>query len=113
MSQSLGRGMGMTDDPTRRPLLACLLWAVAGTPLAAMPPRPSPEQAQEVHALIRGLLTELYGNEVAEAVRIQYGGSVKASNAKELMGKKDVDGALVGGASLDAAGFAGIVNFAL
>jgi triosephosphate isomerase len=59
--------------------------------------------------MIRGLLTEMYDAELAAAVRIQYGGSVKASNAKELLGCPDIDGALVGGASLKAEDFAGIV----
>ncbi len=79
------------------------VWAI-GTGKTA-----SPEQAQEVHAMIRGLLADLYDAELAQAVRIQYGGSVKASNAKELLGCEDIDGALVGGASLKVADFAGIV----
>lgn len=69
------------------------------------------EQAQEVHALIRKLVAELFGAAVAEAVRIQYGGSVKADNAAELMAQPDIDGALVGGAALKADSFAGIINF--
>ncbi|MFA5927792.1 MAG: triose-phosphate isomerase [Candidatus Margulisiibacteriota bacterium] len=69
------------------------------------------EQAQEVHAYIRKLLTELYGKDLADKLRIQYGGSVKADNIKELMAQPDIDGALVGGASLKADSFAGIVNF--
>jgi triosephosphate isomerase (TIM) len=69
------------------------------------------EQAQEVHALIRKLLAEVCGAQVAEAVRIQYGGSVKPQNIAELMAQPDVDGALVGGAALDADSFAGIVKF--
>ena len=66
-------------------------------------------QAQEVHAQIRGLLRELGGAPVADAVRIQYGGSVKPDNAADLMSQPDVDGALVGGASLKTADFAAIV----
>lgn len=81
------------------------VWAIGTGEVA------TPEQAQEVHAMIRGLLTELYGAEVAQAVRIQYGGSVKPDNVKELMAKPDIDGALVGGAALKAASFASIVNF--
>jgi triosephosphate isomerase len=69
------------------------------------------EQAQEVHGHLRNLLKNLYGSETANAVRIQYGGSVKPSNTKELMGKADIDGALVGGASLEAASFIGIVKY--
>jgi triosephosphate isomerase (TIM) len=69
-------------------------------------------QAQEVHAHIRELLTAQFGREVAEGIRIQYGGSVKPDNAAELLGKPDVDGALVGGASLKAGDFAAIVRAA-
>lgn len=82
------------------------VWAI-GTGKTA-----SPAQAQEVHALIRRLLGELFGGDVAGKVRIQYGGSVKADNAKELLGQTDIDGALVGGASLKAADFAAIVKAA-
>jgi triosephosphate isomerase (TIM) len=66
-------------------------------------------QAQEVHGQIRGLLRDLFGAQVAEAVRIQYGGSVKPENAADLLGQPDIDGALVGGASLKAEDFARIV----
>lgn len=68
--------------------------------------------AQEVIAFIRGLLAEMYGQEVAESCRIQYGGSVKPENIAEFMAQPDIDGALVGGASLDAISFAAIVNTA-
>ncbi len=67
-------------------------------------------QAQDVHAHIRALLTTLWGAEVAQGIRIQYGGSVKAENAAELLSQPDIDGALVGGASLKAADFAAIVK---
>lgn len=67
-------------------------------------------QAQEVHGHIRWVLAQLWSQEVAEQVRIQYGGSVKADNAKELLAQPDIDGALVGGASLKAAEFAAIVK---
>jgi triosephosphate isomerase (TIM) len=70
------------------------------------------EQAQEVHGFIREQLVELYGRPAADATRIQYGGSVKPDNAAELLGRPDVDGALVGGASLKAADFAAIVSAA-
>jgi triosephosphate isomerase len=72
----------------------------------------TPDQAQEVHAAIRKLLAELYDDEVASKMRIQYGGSVKPGNAAELLGRADVDGALVGGASLKPQDFAGIVKAA-
>ncbi len=68
------------------------------------------KQAQEVHAHIRSLLTGLWGADTAQQVRIQYGGSVKADNAVELLSQPDIDGALVGGASLKAADFAAIVK---
>jgi triosephosphate isomerase len=70
-------------------------------------------QAQEVHAAIRSVLRELCGSSAAEAVRILYGGSVKPENAAELMSQPDVDGALVGGASLKAKDFLAIVKGAL
>ena len=69
-------------------------------------------QAQEVHAQIRALLRELGGAAVAGAVRIQYGGSVKPDNARDLLSQPDVDGALVGGASLKAEDFSAIVSAA-
>jgi len=80
------------------------VWAI-GTGKVA-----TPEQAEEVHAYLRDLLAERYGKEVADVVRIQYGGSVKAGNAKELLSKPDIDGALVGGASLKVDAFMGIIN---
>jgi triosephosphate isomerase len=81
------------------------VWAI-GTGKTA-----TPDDAQEVCGAIRGRLVEKYGSEVAEAVRIQYGGSVKANNIAQIMAQPDVDGALVGGAALDAEGFAAIVRF--
>ncbi|HOD80890.1 MAG TPA: triose-phosphate isomerase [Phycisphaerae bacterium] len=80
------------------------VWAI-GTGRVA-----TPAQAQEVHAAIRELVGKLYGAQTAAATRIQYGGSVKASNAAELLAQEDIDGALVGGASLKATEFAGIVR---
>jgi triosephosphate isomerase len=68
------------------------------------------QQAQDAHAFIRGLLVKLFDETVARKVRIQYGGSVKPSNARELMSQPDVDGALVGGASLETRSFADIVR---
>jgi len=69
----------------------------------------TPEQAQEVHAFVRALVAQLFDMKTAEALRIQYGGSVKADNTFELMSQKDIDGALVGGASLKADSFLAIV----
>jgi triosephosphate isomerase len=70
----------------------------------------SPEQAQDMHAFIRKTIASKYGNEVADSVSILYGGSVKPSNAQEIFSKPDVDGGLIGGASLKAEDFFGIVN---
>ena len=81
------------------------VWAI-GTGKTA-----SDEQAQEVHFFIRNLVTQLFGRSTADAVRILYGGSVKPDNVKGLMAQSDIDGALVGGASLKADSFAAIVNF--
>ncbi len=79
------------------------VWAI-GTGKTA-----TPEQAQEVHKYIRDLLRKIYSDEAAESIRIQYGGSVKPENIAELIGKPDVDGALVGGASLKVDSFSAIV----
>ena len=69
----------------------------------------SPEQAQEIHEHIRNILAKQYSQEIADQTSILYGGSVKPNNAKEIFAKKDVDGGLIGGASLDADSFAEIV----
>ncbi|MBV8763147.1 MAG: triose-phosphate isomerase [Deltaproteobacteria bacterium] len=95
------------DVATQRLVIAYEpVWAI-GTGRTA-----TPAQAQEVHAHIRKRLTEQYGAQVAQAVRIQYGGSVKPSNAEALMSQPDIDGALVGGASLEASDFIAIVKAA-
>lgn len=83
------------------------IWAI-GTGKTA-----SPEQAQEVHQFIRMLVAKQFGEDNAQEVRIQYGGSVKSSNIKELMAQADVDGALVGGASLEPADFLAICEGAI
>ena len=83
------------------------VWAI-GTGLTA-----TPAQAQEVHAFIRGILANLFGEHSAASVRIQYGGSVKPSNAKELFSAPDIDGGLIGGAALDARSFVEIVKASL
>lgn len=70
----------------------------------------SPEQAQEMHAFIRNLIKETFGGEVAENVSILYGGSVKPNNAVEIFSKEDVDGGLIGGASLNAEDFTAIIK---
>ncbi|OGT99325.1 MAG: triose-phosphate isomerase [Geobacteraceae bacterium GWC2_48_7] len=83
------------------------VWAI-GTGKTA-----STEQAQEVHAFIRSLLLDISGAETADSIRILYGGSVKPDNVKSLMVQDDIDGALVGGASLQPESFAAIANFSL
>src|SRR6185295_15367180 len=80
------------------------VWAI-GTGKTA-----TPQQAQDVHAFIRKRLEQLFDETVARRVRIQYGGSVKPANARELMSKPDVDGALVGGASLEIRSFSDIIK---
>jgi triosephosphate isomerase len=82
------------------------VWAI-GTGRTA-----TPAAAAEAHALIREVVEDAFGRETAERLRILYGGSVKPDNAKELMAEPDVDGALVGGASLEAESFVAIINFA-
>jgi triosephosphate isomerase len=81
------------------------VWAI-GTGKTA-----TPDQAQEVHAFIRNWLFHKFGESVSSRVRIQYGGSVKPDNVKELMAQEDIDGALVGGACLTADSFLALVNF--
>jgi triosephosphate isomerase len=82
------------------------VWAI-GTGLTA-----TPEQAQEVHAFIRGRLASTFGAATAARVTVQYGGSVKPDNARELLACPDIDGSLVGGASLNAADFLAIITAA-
>jgi len=113
------REAGRTVDVNRRQLVGSLegvsaeqmvqvtvayepVWAI-GTGKVA-----TPQQAQDVHADLRTWLADRYNNQVAQAVRIQYGGSVKPGNAAELLSQPDIDGALVGGASLKADDFLGI-----
>ena len=99
--------VGLDETGFRRTVLAYEpLWAI-GTGRTA-----SAAQAQEVHALIRRVLAKMSNPGAAQAVRIQYGGSVKPSNAKELFSQSDIDGGLIGGAALDAASFVEIVNAA-
>ena len=80
------------------------VWAI-GTGVNA-----TAEQAQEVHVMIRQLLAEMYDQSIAEQIRIQYGGSAKPANTKELMVNPDVDGLLVGGASLKVEDFAAMIK---
>lgn len=103
--QFAGSLAGLTADQAAKIVIAYEpVWAI-GTGKVA-----TPEQAEEVHADLRRLLTESYNGEIADKVRILYGGSVKPSNAAELMANPNVDGALVGGASLKADDFLGIAK---
>ena len=81
------------------------IWAIGTGEVA------TPEDAQEVCAAIRSTLAEMFGADVADGIRVLYGGSVKSGNVAAIMAKDDVDGALVGGASLDAAEFSAICRF--
>jgi triosephosphate isomerase (TIM) len=103
--QITGSLAGLTADQLEEIVLAYEpVWAI-GTGRTA-----TPQQAQEAQAFVRAQLATGWSPEVAAKVRIQYGGSVKPGNAAELMGQPDIDGALVGGASLDPRGFAEIVK---
>jgi triosephosphate isomerase len=105
-TQLLGGLKDLTEDALSQCVIAYEpVWAI-GTGKTA-----TPEQAQEVHRFIREKLTKLYSKAAAEALRIQYGGSVTPENVKGLMEQEDIDGALVGGASLKAEAFADIVRF--
>jgi triosephosphate isomerase len=105
LTQVRGSLAGLTRQQMEETVIAYEpVWAI-GTGKTA-----TAQQAQEAHAYIRGLIAKLFDDTVARRVRIQYGGSVKASNARELMSLPDVDGALVGGASLEDRTFADIVK---
>jgi len=116
------REAGLTEDVLRRQCLRAFhaisakkaaklvvayepVWAI-GTGKTA-----TPQLASEAHALIRGEAAKAFGDELAEQLRILYGGSVKPENAKALMSEEEIDGALVGGASLDPKSFAAIVQY--
>ena len=104
-TQVRGSLAGLTKDQMAETIVAYEpVWAI-GTGKTA-----TTAQAQEAHAFIRGVLGKLFEEAVARRVRIQYGGSVKPSNARELMSQADVDGALVGGASLEPRSFADIIK---
>jgi len=107
IERQIRRGLdGLTTSDMERIIIAYEpVWAI-GTGKTA-----TPEQAQEMHGFIRQILAETHGDEVASKLRILYGVSVKPENIAVLMNEKDIDGALVGGASLEAESFAKIVNF--
>ena len=104
-TQVSGSLTGLSKDQMEETVVAYEpVWAI-GTGKTA-----TTQQAQDAHAFIRSLLVKMFDETVARHVRIQYGGSVKPANARELMSQPDVDGALVGGASLEARSFAEIVK---
>jgi len=107
VSQQLSGGLsGLTASDLDRIIVAYEpVWAI-GTGRTA-----TPEQAQEMHAFIRRVFAERHSKEAAEALRVLYGGSVKPDNVAGLMKQPDIDGALVGGASLQAQSFAEMVNY--
>ncbi|NJQ02169.1 triose-phosphate isomerase [Streptomyces zingiberis] len=102
-------GAALADIPAEQAASVVIayepVWAIGTGEVA------TPEDAQEVCGAIRGRLAELYDQELADGVRIQYGGSVKSSNVAAIMAQPDVDGALIGGAALDADEFVKIVRF--
>ena len=100
---------GTFADIAKEDALKCTIayepvWAI-GTGETA-----TPQQADEAHRFVRNIVADIYDEETAESIRIQYGGSMKPGNAKELLALPDVDGGLIGGAALKADSFAGIVN---
>jgi len=100
--------VGLSDEKVAAVTIAYEpVWAI-GTGRTA-----TPQQAQEVHNFIRNLLAEMYDTPLAESIRILYGGSVKPDNAADLMGQQDIDGLLVGGASLKADDFLAIIRAAV
>ena len=101
----LGKSLAGVTDLNKVVIAYEPVWAI-GTGKTA-----TPEDAQAMHAMIRSFLSRVYNNSVAESVRILYGGSVKPDNITDLMKKNDIDGALVGGASLKADSFLKIVNY--
>jgi len=106
-TQVEGSLAGLGDDLKKIVVAYEPVWAI-GTGKTA-----TPQQAQEAHAFIRSLLAEIGGKETAESLRIQYGGSVKPANAAELFGQADIDGGLIGGASLEVRSFVEIVRAAV
>lgn len=105
--QFYGSLAGLTNEQAAQIVIAYEpVWAI-GTGKVA-----TPEQAEQVHSALRQLLQTRYNGEIADSVRIQYGGSVKPENAAELLGQPNIDGALVGGASLKADSFLGIIRAA-
>jgi triosephosphate isomerase (TIM) len=104
-TQFTGSLAGLSNGEMKQIVIAYEpVWAI-GTGMTA-----SPEQAEEVHAALRKLMADTFSADVADSVRIQYGGSVKPDNAADLLSRPNIDGALVGGASLKAEPFKGIID---
>lgn len=105
-NQVIGAFKGVGKSAAKKTVVAYEpIWAI-GTGETA-----SSDQAEEMCALIRNTLSEIYGDETAEEIRIQYGGSVKPGNVSELMSMDNIDGALVGGASLKSSDFVKLINY--
>ena len=106
-TQLLGSLAGIPANELKRIVVAYEpVWAIGTGEVA------SPEQAQDMHAFIRSVLAEMSNTDVAETIRLQYGGSMKPSNAAELLGQPDIDGGLIGGAALDARSFVELIRIA-
>jgi triosephosphate isomerase (TIM) len=105
-NQIVGSLAGLGEDISKIIIAYEPVWAI-GTGKNA-----TPEQAQEMHAFIRQVLTAISSEEIAQSIRIQYGGSMKPANAGELLALPDIDGGLIGGAALDARSFVEIVRLA-
>jgi len=107
-AQVQGSLQGLSPEQLEETILAYEpVWAIGSGKTA------TPDQAQAAHAFIRAVLGKMHSPALARHVRIQYGGSVKAANARELMSLPDVDGALVGGASMEPRGFADIIKHSI
>ncbi len=106
-TQLMGSLAGIAAEDLKRVIIAYEpVWAIGTGEVA------TPEQAQEMHAFIRNVLAEMADEDVAQTVRIQYGGSMKPANAAELLAQPDIDGGLIGGAALEARTFVELVRIA-
>lgn len=107
-TQVRGAFEGISNDDMEKVIIAYEpVWAI-GTGKTA-----TPEMAEETHAYVRSVVADMFGQETADRVRIQYGGSMKSANSAELIAQEDIDGGLVGGASLEADSFADLIKNAL
>ncbi len=114
LEETVSAGLeGISKEHIRNIVLAYEpIWAISkGKADIAKSLSATPETAQEAHSFVRSLISKLFDQETADKIRILYGGSMKPENVKQLMAKKDIDGGLVGGASLDPDSFAEVVKF--